>query len=117
VKNVTWVSLQKGDQANQPRPPGLELLDWTAELNDFADTAGLIDNLDLVIVVDTAVAHLAGAMGKKTWVFIPFAPDWRWMLRRNTTPWYPTMRLFRQPRPGDWKTAIEQVARELASFK
>ncbi|HEX4793403.1 MAG TPA: tetratricopeptide repeat-containing glycosyltransferase family protein [Humisphaera sp.] len=117
AKNVTWISLQKGDQATQPRPPGLELLDWTQELDDFADTAGLIDNLDLVIAVDTAVAHLAGAMGKKTWVLIPFAPDWRWMTRRNNTPWYPTMRLFRQPRPGDWKTAIEQIARELQSFK
>jgi len=117
VKNVTWISLQKGDQATQPRPAGLELLDWTQELNDFADTAALMDNLDLVIAVDTAVAHLAGAMGKKTWVLIPFAPDWRWMIRRNNTPWYPTMRLFRQPRPGDWKTAIEQIARELESVK
>ncbi len=82
-------------------------------LRDFADTAALIAQLDLVIAVDTAVAHLAGAMGKQVWVLLPHAPDWRWMLGREDSPWYPTMRLFRQSRPADWSTVIERVRNEL----
>jgi tetratricopeptide (TPR) repeat protein len=78
-------------------------------LRDFADTAALIAQLDLVIAVDTAVAHLAGAMGKQVWVLLPHAPDWRWMLGRDDSPWYPTMRLFRQPRPDDWSPVIDRV--------
>ena len=79
-------------------------------LPDFAETAALIANLDVVISVDTAVAHLAGALGKPTWIMLPaVAPDWRWMLDREDTPWYPTARLFRQKLPGDWTGVIEQV--------
>jgi ADP-heptose:LPS heptosyltransferase len=89
------------------------LIDYTAEFHDFADTAAFIDNLDLVITVDTAVAHLAGAMGKNVWTMLPFAPDWRWLLHREDSPWYPTMRLFRQNKPGDWTDAIERVAESL----
>src|SRR5581483_9249664 len=77
---------------------------------DFLDTAGLIANLDLVVTVDTSVAHLAGAMGVRTCVVLPFVPDWRWMLDRDDSPWYPTMWLFRQSRPGDWPAVFERVA-------
>jgi tetratricopeptide (TPR) repeat protein len=115
---VTFVSLQKGAAALQsPAPPaGMQLLDYTADLADFADTAGLIANLDLVISVDTSVAHLAAAMGKTVWTLLPFAPDWRWLLGRSDSPWYPTMRLFRQPSPGDWGSPIRALAEDLRAF-
>jgi tetratricopeptide (TPR) repeat protein len=79
----------------------------------FADTAAILFNLDLVISVDTVVTHLAGALGRPVWTLLPFAPDWRWMLDRPDTPWYPTMRLFRQPRLGDWPSVLENVVAEL----
>jgi len=108
-------SLQKGDGAAQKPPPGIHLIDWTNELHDFADTAALIASLDLVITIDTSVAHLAGAMGKPTWVLLRHVPDWRWMLQGSECLWYPTMRLFRQPRLGDWKTPVAQIAAALAA--
>jgi ADP-heptose:LPS heptosyltransferase len=77
------------------------------------DTAAVIHHLDLVITCDTSVAHLAGAMGKRVWVLLRYSPDWRWMLNRPDSPWYPTMRLFRQSRPGDWDMLFQQVAQEL----
>jgi tetratricopeptide (TPR) repeat protein len=118
VDGVTLVSLQKGEPASQTRspPPGLAIHDWTDELTDFADTAALIAALDLVISVDTAVAHLAGALGKKVWVLLNHSPDWRWLLDRQDTPWYPTMRLFTQPVPGDWATVLRRVSSELRDF-
>jgi hypothetical protein len=79
-------------------------------LADFDDTAAVVTLADLVITVDTSVAHLAGALGRPTWVLVPFWPDWRWMLERTDTPWYPTMRLCRQPKAGDWESVIAQVA-------
>ncbi|HMK49905.1 MAG TPA: glycosyltransferase family 9 protein, partial [Thermodesulfovibrionales bacterium] len=82
----------------------------------FADTASFIANLDLIISVDTATAHLAGAMGKPVWTLLPFSPDWRWMLDRADSPWYPTMRLFRQPSPGNWEAVIEQVGEGLGNL-
>jgi tetratricopeptide (TPR) repeat protein len=115
---IIFYSLQKGkgsEQAQNP-PEGMNLIDYTDELNDFSDTAALIENLDLIISVDTAVAHLAGALGKPVWTLLPFAPDWRWMLNREDSPWYPTMRLFRQPSPGDWQSVIEKVEEELRLF-
>ena len=83
---------------------------------DFADTAAVVAQLDLVIAVDTAVAHLAGAMGKPVWILLPFVVDWRWLLDRDDRPWYPNARLFRQPRIGDWDSVIARLQRELAQF-
>lgn len=80
-----------------------------AAQTDLAETAALIAQLDLVICVDTSIAHLAGALGKPTWLLLPYAPDWRWMLEREDSPWYPTMRLFRQQRAGDWDTVLDRV--------
>jgi ADP-heptose:LPS heptosyltransferase len=89
------------------------LCDLTADLADFADTAALIAALDLVIAVDTSVAHLAGALGKPVWLMLPFAPDFRWLLERNDSPWYPSMRLFRQQRLGDWQGVIARIGAAL----
>ncbi len=90
------------------------LLDLTAALHDFHATAALIASLDLVISIDTAVAHLAGSMGKPVWLLVPFVPDWRWLLERDDSPWYPSMRLFRQPSRGAWEQVIDTVLAELA---
>lgn len=115
IDNITFYSLQKGEAEKQAKnpPKGMSVIDLTEDINDFSDTAALIENLDLVITIDTAVAHLAGALGKPVWTLLPFMPDWRWMLNRDTSPWYPTMRLFRQSSPGDWKPVIANVADEL----
>ena len=87
------------------------------QLHDFADTAALVENMDLVIAVDTAVAHLAGALGKPVWILLPFNSDWRWLLKRNDSPWYPSARLIRQSRSGDWGEVIEQLALELDELR
>jgi len=108
-----FFSLQKDGQS---APAEFQLTDFMGEMEDFADTAALIANLDLVISVDTAVAHLAGALGKPVWVLDRFDPCWRWLTGRQDSPWYPSLRLFRQPTPGDWQTVIERVAQELAHF-
>jgi Tfp pilus assembly protein PilF len=108
---LAFVSLQKG-AASAP-PVGSGLHDWTAGLKDLADTAALIEALDLVIGVDTAVIHLAGALGKPTWLLNRFDTDWRWLLDREDSPWYPTMRLFRQERPGDWNGVVNRVSMAL----
>ncbi len=109
LDGVSFVSLQKGDAASATPPEGLELIDWTAELTDFADTAALVAGLDLVIAVDTAIIHLAGAMGKPVWLLNRFIPDWRWLLDRDDSPWYPTLRQFRQTTPGDWDEVLARV--------
>ncbi len=83
---------------------------------DFTDAAAAIESLDMVISVDTAVLHLAGAMGKCVWALLPFAPDWRWMLGRADSPWYPTMKLFRQEEWGDWNSVFRNVAEELRAL-
>jgi hypothetical protein len=116
---VVFVSLQKDDAAGQALlpPVGLEILDWTSELEDFADTADLIAALDLVISVDTAVAHLAGALGKPVWLLNRFDSCWRWLQDREDSPWYPAHRIFRQPKHGDWESVIARVAAELANWK
>jgi Flp pilus assembly protein TadD len=118
IDGISFYSLQKGDGSEQAKNPssGLKLIDYMNEVHDFSDTAALIENLDLVISVDTSVAHLAGAMGKPVWILIQYSPDWRWMLKREDSPWYPTMRLFRQPSFGDWNPVIKRVADELREF-
>jgi tetratricopeptide (TPR) repeat protein len=113
---IGFHSLQVGVPAWQAlsSDPGLNVIDYSDKLTDCAETAALIANLDLVITVDTAVAHLAGAMGKPVWVLLPFVPDWRWMMDREDSPWYPTMRLFRQRIAGQWDEVIERVTKSLA---
>jgi hypothetical protein len=115
IDNITFYSLQKGEAKKQAKnpPKGMSFIDLTEDINDFSDTAALIENLDLIITVDTAVAHLAGALGKSVWTLLPFVPDWRWMLNRDDSPWYPTMRLFRQPSLGDWESVIDKIKDEL----
>jgi len=117
IPGVRFFSLQKGPESSLPRLPGLELTDLTHDLNDFADTAALIENLDLVISADTSVAHLAGALAKPVWVLIPFTSDFRWLLNRTDSPWYPTMRLFRQKRHDDWETVIAEVEAALKEIR
>ena len=111
VPGVVFYSLQVG--AASAQAVGSVLIDHTADLRDYADTAALVANLDVVISVDTSVAHLAGAMGKPVWTLLSFVPDFRWAHEREDTPWYPTMRLFRQPRPGDWHSVATRVWEEL----
>lgn len=89
------------------------LLEPARALGDFADTAALLEAVDLVITVDTSVAHLAGALGRPVWILLPYVPDWRWMVGRDDSPWYPTARLFRQERPGDWAGVLERVREQL----
>ncbi len=117
IPGLSFYSLQKGQasvEANNP-PKGMNIINLTNELNDFADTAAAIVNLDLVISVDTSVAHLAGAIGKPVWTLLPFVPDWRWFLKRNDSPWYPSMRLFRQTKLYNRDGVFEQVKDALIS--
>jgi Tfp pilus assembly protein PilF len=119
VPGVTFYGLQKGPlaaQALQP-PAGMRIIDLSSRLTDFEVTTAIISHLDMVIAVDTVVVHIAGALGKPAWPILPFCPDWRWLLVRRDSPWYPTMRLFRQPRRGDWITVIHEVAAALAQVK
>ena len=91
--------------------------DLGGDIVDFADTAAIMDNLDLVISSCTAPAHLAGALARPVWILLPHAPDWRWLLDRDDSPWYPTARLFRQPAPGDWRSVAERVAAAMAVWR
>lgn len=121
VAGVSFISLQKGageEEAMQP-PHGLNLTHIGSQLTDFADTAAAVMNLDLVICVDTAVAHLAGALGKPCWVLLPdYKTDWRWLTERADSPWYPgTMRLFRQPAMGGWSSVVDRVVAALEQWK
>lgn len=116
LESVSFYSLQVGARAGELAELGDTVTDLAPWIDDMADTAALVMHLDLVIAVDTAVAHLAGALGRPVWVLLPLAPDWRWMLRREDSPWYPTMRLFRQERLGDWEGVIKRVCGALAEF-
>jgi Tfp pilus assembly protein PilF len=111
-----FVSLQKGAYRDPTALASVGIYDTDSNIKDFSDTASLMAELDLLITVDTSVAHLAGAMGKPVWLLLPFDPDWRWMLGREDTPWYPTMRLFRQPEPRNWQPVIARVAADLQRF-
>jgi tetratricopeptide (TPR) repeat protein len=113
LPSFCFFSLYKGSQIFELEPYAEKLVDIGSHCKDFADTAWVVAQLDLVITVDTAVAHLAGAIGKETWVLLPFSPDWRWLLDREDSPWYPTMRLFRQPSLGNWESVITHVSRAL----
>jgi hypothetical protein len=106
ARDSAFVSLQL------PRPdvpPPLTMIDLTAELSDFADTAALMEALDLIITVDTSVAHLAGALGRPVWLLNRFNTDWRWLMDRDDSPWYPTMRIFRQTTPPHWDDVLIAV--------
>lgn len=117
TKGANWISLQKGEAAGQLNrlPAHLSVADGSGTDRDLAETAALLATLDLVITTDTCIAHLAGAMAKPVWILLPHLADWRWMQRIETTPWYPTARLFRQRSPGNWAEVLERVAAELNS--
>jgi hypothetical protein len=113
--DVQFVSLQKGVREQDrtflgERP---DIVDLTEHLTGFTETAALVSCLDLVISVDTSVVHLAGALGAPVWTLVPFSPDWRWLLNRDDSPWYRSMRLFRQPARGDWASVVDSVRLEL----
>jgi len=111
-----FVSLQKDRPGDQSLVAAYGMLDVGVEMRDFADTAAIIAELDLVISVDTATAHLAGALGKPVFILLPFESDWRWLLGRQDSPWYKSARLFRQKAPDDWTPVIDAVRQEVAKF-
>src|SRR5262249_4354174 len=112
IPELTFYSLQKGQRHEDlaDLPSHIQIEDLAPQLDDFGDLGVIIDQLDLVISVDSPTAHMAGAFGKKTWTLLSHVADWRWTLESDSTTWYPTMRLFRQTRPGDWTGVIERVA-------
>jgi ADP-heptose:LPS heptosyltransferase len=121
LPNVTVYSLQKQNGEEQIKAlsadaPLIVFDDLDSEHGLFIDTAALIPHLDLVLTVDTSIAHLAGALGARTWVLLPFVAEWRWMEGREDSPWYPTMRLFRQTEMGTWDAVIERVCQEITTL-
>jgi tetratricopeptide (TPR) repeat protein len=118
VPGTQWIALQPEltarDRSFLAAHPGIQAIG--GELADFGDTAAVMAGLDLVVSVDTAAVHLAGALGRPVWVMLPFSPDWRWLMQRPDSPWYPTARLFRQPATGDWDAVVAQVTAALATF-
>jgi hypothetical protein len=115
LEDTIFVSLQKGPASEQLKelPKEVSVLDINQQLQDFSDTAAVVTNLDVVVTVDTAMAHLAGAMGKQAFLLVPFIPDWRWGARRLDSPWYPSMRLFRQSKPNEWPAVVSRVHKAL----
>ena len=118
LPGVTFLSLQKGPKAQEATEPpgGLRLVALGDELQDFEDTAAVLMLADLLISVDSSPVHLAGALGRPVWMMLPFVPDWRWLLGRSDSPWYPTLRIFRQPAVGDWSSVTRAVAQELRTL-
>jgi len=115
ISGIRLIGIQKGKAAEQVKDllPGMEVINYGPELDDFTDTMALIENLDLIIAVDTAVAHLAGAMGKPIWLILTFAHHWPWLLNRTDSPWYPNMRIYRQKKKGDWASVFDRVGKDL----
>ena len=111
----TFLALQKGPAAAEALnpPPGMRIEPLDTEIADFEDTAAILTIADLLISVDSAPVHLAGALGRPAWVMLPYVPDWRWLLQREDSPWYPSLRLFRQPSRGDWTSVAAAVAAAL----
>ncbi len=115
VPDIDFISVQKDvSQAQAALLDAHGVVQLGQQFEDFADTAAVVAMLDLLVAVDTSVAHLAGAMGKAVALLLPFAPDWRWLLHRTDSPWYPSMRLFRQAAVADWDTPLEQLRQELS---
>ena len=114
-----YVSLQKEvrDLDKPVLKSSTDILHFGNELDDFADTAALCELVDVVITVDTSVAHLGGALGRPTWVLLPFSPDWRWLLDRNDSPWYPSVKLYRQPNVGDWSSVFDKIKADIAQIR
>jgi hypothetical protein len=110
--HVLQKDIREADRASLRSRPGIA--DDRHAMTDFAETAALVSLMDLVVTADTSIAHLAGALGKRTWILLPFAADWRWMRDGERSPWYPTARLFRQRRPGDWGEVMRDVLEALA---
>jgi hypothetical protein len=121
VKGINWIGLQKGPAAAQAQsahlPYNFKVVNWGEAFEDFSDTAAAVECLDLIISVDTSVAHLAGALGKEVWILLPAVPDWRWLLERSQTPWYPTAHLFRQPLGDDWSRTIARISASLELWR
>lgn len=115
MPNITWVSLQKWapEDVRPAIPTGVHWIDWTEELIDFADTAALVENLDLVISIDSSMIHLAGALNKPVWMLNRFDTEWRWLNRREDSPWYPSLRIFNQAAFGDWDSVVSKVLNQL----
>jgi hypothetical protein len=116
VSGVRWFSLQMGQESTQRPPAGMEWVDLTTEIQDFADTAAIMERLDLLITVDTSTAHLAGALGKPVWILLPRIRHFFWMMDGDRSSWYPTARLFGQEKMGDWETPVLRMAAELEKW-
>ncbi|MEG3618295.1 tetratricopeptide repeat protein [Magnetovibrio sp. PR-2] len=115
VPGCSFYSLQIGERAGQVKDVSWPVQDLTGDIDDYADTAAFVEQLDVVITVDTSVAHVSGALGKDVWVLLPFAPDWRWQMDRTDSPWYPTMKLFRQPKRRDWDRVFRDLLAALSA--
>lgn len=117
--DITFLSIQKGptEAAAQSPPAGMNLVSLSADIQDFEDTAAILTLADLLISVDSSPVHLAGALGRPAWVMVPSVPDWRWLLGREDTPWYPSVRIIRQSSAGDWAELVERLARNLGDWR
>lgn len=119
LPGVTFLAAQKGPKAAEAKTPpaGMNIVSLDDDIKDFEDTAAILSLADLLISVDSSPVHLAGALGRSAWVMLPFVPDWRWLLEREDSPWYPSLRLFRQTSPGDWAGVTCRLAEALAAFR
>jgi ADP-heptose:LPS heptosyltransferase len=116
LPGLQWFSLQMGDDRQQICELKTDLVDLGEGIKDFGDTAAIMESMDLIISIDTAVAHLAGALGVPVWVLLKSSPDWRWQLERSDSPWYRSARVFRQQQPGAWEAVIQELKAALPPF-